>query len=220
LLDRLLDDPAVETVHAWSRKPTGRDHAKLRQSLVDITDESAIEQAAAGLDALHLVIVASGILHTDHGERPEKSWRDLSAQQLAESFAVNTIGPALIAKHVLPMFPRDERAVFAALSARVGSIEDNRFGGWYGYRASKAALNQLIKTFSIELARNRRDAVCIGLHPGTVDTELSKPFQANVPDDQLFTPERAADQLLSVIDARQPQDSGGLFAWDGKKIPF
>ncbi len=219
-LERLLDDPSTGAVHAWSRREIGLDHEKLRVSRVDITDEASIERAVAGLEKVNLAIVASGVLHREDGLGPEKSWRDLDMRRLSESFAVNAIGPALVAKHVLPLFPRGERAVFAALSARVGSIEDNRLGGWYGYRASKAALNQLVRTLGIELMRSRKNAVCVGLHPGTVDTGLSKPFQANVEAGRLFTSALAADQLLAVIDGLEPKDSGKLFAWDGAVIPF
>ncbi len=167
--------------------------------------------------ALDLVIVATGVLQPD-GRPPEKSWRDLDPASLARIFALNASGPALVAKHFLPLLPREGRAVFAALSARVGSIGDNRLGGWYGYRASKAALNMLLRTLAIELARKRPDAVCVGLHPGTVDTALSRPFQRNVPTDKLFTPADSARSLLRVLDKLDPEDSGGCFAWDGQRI--
>ncbi|MEO6361030.1 MAG: SDR family NAD(P)-dependent oxidoreductase, partial [Sphingomicrobium sp.] len=150
--------------------------------------------------------------------RPEKTYRDLSQSALMRYFAVNAVGPALIAKHFLPLLPKDEPSVFAALSARVGSITDNRLGGWYGYRSSKAALNMLIKTLAIELARTRPLAICVGLHPGTVDTKLSKPFQKNVGPDRLFSTARAACQLIDVLDHLTPAQSGNCFAWDGKQI--
>ena len=138
---------------------------------------------------------------------------------LQRCFAVNAIGPALVAKHVLPLLPRQGKSVFAALSARVGSISDNRLGGWYGYRASKAALNQLIRTLAIELARQRKDAVCVALHPGTVDSALSRPFQGGVSENKLFAPAFAAERLLSVIDEIDASASGQLLAWDGQVIP-
>lgn len=127
--------------------------------------------------------------------------------------------PALVAKHFLPLLARDRKSVFAALSARVGSISDNQLGGWHAYRASKAALNMLLRTFAIELARRNPRAVCVGLHPGTVDTGLSAPFQANVPEGKLFTPDFAAARLLEVVDRLKPDDSGHVFAWDGQLIP-
>jgi NAD(P)-dependent dehydrogenase (short-subunit alcohol dehydrogenase family) len=188
---------------------------------IDVTDEprivAAAEQARA-LGEVRLVIVASGILHGD-GVRPEKHWGELDAAALSRVFAVNSIGPALVAKHFLPLLPRQGRSVFAAISARVGSIEDNRLGGWYAYRASKAALNMLLRNFAIELARRAPEAVCIGLHPGTVDTPLSKPFQGNVAPGKLFPPEVSATHLLRVIEEVDAADSGRVFAWDGSPIP-
>ena len=162
-----------------------------------------------------MVFVATGLLH-DADRGPEKALRDLDPAWLAKQYAVNTIGPALIAKHFLPILPRTGRSVFAALSARVGSISDNRLGGWYGYRASKAALNQLIRTLAIEDKRRNDRGIVVALHPGTVDTRLSRPFQQRGRD--LFQPDRAAVQLLDVLDALKPTDSGKLFAWDGAEI--
>ena len=219
LVKALLADAKVASVRGWSRNPSALEHAKLTGAAVDITDERSIITALEGCTALNLVIVATGLLHDGARHQPEKSWRALDAATLARNFAVNTIGPALIAKHTLPLFPRDGRAVFAALSARVGSISDNRLGGWYGYRASKSALNQILRTLSVELATKRRDALCVGLHPGTVDTGLSKPFQGNVADSKLFTADLAARQLLQVIDGLTPSETGRVFAWDGQEIP-
>lgn len=218
LVAQLLNDSQVVTLDAWARAPLAIQTRKLRTTVVDITDEDSIALATGQLEELNLVIVASGLLHT--GQAPEKSWRDLNRDQLMENFLVNAVGPALVAKHVLPRLPRAGRAVFAVLSARVGSISDNRLGGWYSYRASKAALNQIVKSLSIELSRRRPAAICVGLHPGTVDTNLSKPFQSNVPAEKLFSTQRAADQLLSVIDQLEAKDTGQLFAWDGQAIPF
>ncbi len=187
---------------------------------IDVADEASIAAAAEKAKQgppPRLVIVASGILHD--GERgPEKAMRELDPDWLARNFAINAVGPALVAKHFLPLMPRKERMVFAALSARIGSVSDNRIGGWYGYRASKAALNMLIRNLAIEYGRKNDQSVIVGLHPGTVDTNLSAPFQGNVPDTQLFEPERAARQLLDVLDGLEPADSGKLFAWDGAEI--
>lgn len=187
---------------------------------VDLEDEGSIASAAERLrvDApLSLIIVATGLLH-DRGIHPERALRDLDRNQLLRLFAVNAIGPALVAKHFVPLMPRGERAIFAALSARVGSINDNRLGGWYGYRASKAALNMLIKTLAIEVGRTRPDAICVGLHPGTVDTPLSKPFQANVRADKLFTSELSANHLLNVLDRLTPAETGLCLDWAGTAI--
>jgi len=218
-VSQLLDNPRVAKVHAWSRSPASAGDDRLVRATIDLTREDTTEAAAEAVEKPNLVIVATGLLHDDTGLSPEKSWRDLNADRLLKTFAVNAIGPALVAKHLLPRFPRDQRAIFGALSARVGSIEDNRLGGWYGYRSSKAALNQLIRTLSIELARTHKQAVCVGLHPGTVDTALSKPFQSNVSESQLFTPETSASHLLQVLDGLTPEDTGRQFAWDGKPVP-
>lgn len=185
---------------------------------LDYGEPQSIGNCAAALDApLDLVIVATGLLH-EGDVAPEKSLRDLDADRLARVFAVNTIGPALVMQHVLPKMVKDRRSVFAALSARVGSISDNHIGGWYGYRSAKAALNQMIKTASIEHRRRWPDGLVVGLHPGTVDTELSKPFQGNVPDDKLFSAEFSATSMLDVLDDLGPEDSGRIFDWAGKEV--
>ena len=188
---------------------------------IDLENEESIADAAksAGEDGpLDLVFVATGFLH-DEGSGPEKDWRHLDAVNLARNFAINVTGPALVAKHFLPLLPDDRRGGFAALSARVGSISDNRLGGWYAYRASKAALNMMVRSLSIELARKKPEAFCVGLHPGTVDTRLSEPFQRNVPQGKLFTPDYSARMLLNVLASLDPSDSGKCFAYDGEEIP-
>ncbi len=186
---------------------------------LDLCDEASIAQAVARLPPgeVRLVINATGLLHGS-GQRPEKALRDLEPAQLARLFAVNAIGPALLMKHFLPRLPRQGRAVFAGLSARVGSIGDNRLGGWYGYRASKAALNQLLRTAAVELARTHPEAICVALHPGTVATRLSAPFVRL--DQPLLTPPQAAQHLLAVLDRLQPADSGGFFDWRGAAVPW
>ena len=186
----------------------------------DLGDESSIQEAAQAMkdDPPRLVIVATGALTLEDGSGPERSYRKLDPESMAEIFRLNTIGPAIIAKHVLPLLPREERCVFAALSARVGSIGDNRLGGWHSYRASKAALNMLLRNFAIELGRTHAQGIVCGLHPGTVDTPLSSPFQGNVPEGQLFPPEKSARHLLEVIDRLEPADSGGVFDWKGERI--
>jgi len=218
LVDLLADYDEVEHVIACARTAPACASPKVAAQAMDILDEDSIAAALSGVARIDLAIVATGRLHQAGGLQPEKSWRALDKARLLESFAVNAIGPALVAKHVLPLMPREGKAVFAALSARVGSISDNHLGGWYGYRASKAALNQLIRTLSLELARQRPQAVCIGLHPGTVDSGLSRPFQSGVSEGKLFTPKTSAQHLLDVIDAVDATRSGDLNAWDGRTI--
>ena len=190
-----------------------------RASGIDVTVENDIAQAVADLPDMPLtrVFITTGMLH-DAQQQPERSLRALDRTALERSFLINTIAPALVAKYVLPRLPRDRRAVFAVLGARVGSIGDNRTGGWHGYRASKAALVMLTKTLSIELKRTHPQAICVALHPGTVDTPMSQPFQGNVAPEKLFTADFAAERLISVADGLMATDSGGHFAWDGALI--
>ncbi|MEO9469152.1 SDR family NAD(P)-dependent oxidoreductase [Parasphingorhabdus sp.] len=189
--------------------------------MLDIEQEASIVAAAnwLGEQAIEpdLIFVATGLLHSSMNG-PEKNLNDLDSEWLAENYRINTIGPALIAKHLLPKMVRDNAAIFAVLSARVGSISDNRLGGWYGYRAAKAALNMMIRNLAIEWRRKDKRSIIVALHPGTVDTGLSLPFQSNVPAGKLFDPGRAAVQLLDVLDGLKPADSGKIFAWDGEEI--
>ena len=187
---------------------------------IDLTDELSLERAAEAAEAagkVRLVIDATGYLH-DPGQGPEKTWRELNARNLANAFAINAIGPALLIKHMLPRLPRSGKSVFASLSARVGSIGDNHLGGWYAYRTSKAALNQIIRTASIELARRTPDAICVALHPGTVDTPLSAPFAKSGLN--LNKPTTAASHLLNVLDGLNNQDNGGFFDWCGAPVAW
>ena len=187
---------------------------------IDLLNEDSLEHAihyAAGLGQLRLLIDATGFLH-DENQSPEKNLRQLKADQLARSYALNAIGPALLMKHALPLMPRTGKAVFATLSARVGSIGDNRLGGWYAYRAAKAALNQLVRTASIELGRRSKDAICVALHPGTVSTSLSSPFSAQGLN--VHTPDQAALHLLSVIEALESSANGNFYDWRGQPIPW
>lgn len=214
-VDLLAENPRVGRVHAAARSA----QSPLNFSLEDEASIAAVAAAVAADGPLDLVIVATGVLHGD-ALQPEKTWRSLDATALARAFAVNTTGPALVAKHTLGLLRRDGKSVFACLSARVGSIEDNRLGGWHAYRASKAALNMLVRNFAIELRQRNPQAICVALHPGTVDTRLSKPFQAAVTPAKLFTPRYSASALLGVLDRLTPADSGRLWAWDGQAVPF
>jgi NAD(P)-dependent dehydrogenase (short-subunit alcohol dehydrogenase family) len=209
-------------VHALSRSRAQFSEHAIRPSTFDLLDEASIADAAQRVSSdgpLDLVIVAAGMLHRET-LHPEKALRDIDGTKMIEVLRVNTVGPALIAKHFLPIMRRRGKSVFAVLSARVGSIGDNRLGGWVSYRTSKAALNMTIKTLAIEHARRWPDAVVASLHPGTVATDLSKPFRSRTPPDNVFTPEVSADHLLRVIDDLTPIDTGGFFAWDGSPIPF
>ena len=193
---------------------------RLKRVDCDARNEQALEalvsETLEGCKHLHLVISALGILHQD-GAKPEKGLAQLTLASMQASFATNTFAPILLLKHLLPLL-RKQPATFAALSARVGSIGDNRLGGWYSYRASKAALNQLLHTASIELKRLNQASTVLAIHPGTTDTELSQPFQANVPEGQLFEPAFSAERIIEVVGAHGPADSGSFWDWDDKPI--
>jgi len=227
LTQSLAAAPQSSEIYALSRSDNTHSESqqsspKITHMQCDFTDPQSLMTAANRLkstDQFDLVIIATGLLQGE-GIAPEKNLRALSHDGFAQSFMSNTIGPAMCAQAFLPLLRRDKKAVFTALSARVGSISDNRLGGWYAYRASKAALNMVIKTLAIEYGRRFSDIIIAGLHPGTVDTPLSKPFQGNVPDGKLFTPEFSAERLLAVIDNLTVKDSGHLLAWDGETIPF
>lgn len=192
---------------------------------IDYHDPASVERLAMSVsqrlqdrgERLETLIVATGVLHQG-GVQPERGWQHLDATALQHLFLVNTVGPALVMRHLLPLLPRQGRCVAAFLSARVGSIGDNRLGGWYGYRASKAALNQLVRTAAIELARRNRQALCVALHPGTVDTGLSKPFAKAGLD--VRTPALAAEELLGVIDRLADGASGRFFDHQGVEVPW
>ena len=223
LVALLESDRHVSSVCALSRNGSGRFHVKRRSMHIDLTSEQSIEAAAVFASEkgpIDFVLVATGMLHAGEGIRPERSMRELAADSMAQVLSINTIGPALVAKHFLPRLRPGYKTVFAALSARVGSIGDNRLGGWTSYRASKAALNMVLKTLSIEQSRRWPESVVVALHPGTVDTELSRPFTRRLAKESLFSPETAASRLLKVTDNLQPRDTGGFYAWDGRPIPF
>jgi NAD(P)-dependent dehydrogenase (short-subunit alcohol dehydrogenase family) len=230
---QLLAEPQVDRIFAACRSPAraaalsrlaDRD-PRLQVLALDASDEDSIRAAAAAVASatsrLHLVVNCAGLLH-DAAARiaPEKRLADVRPEALLASFAVNAFGPLLVAKHFERLLAHKERAVFASISARVGSIGDNRLGGWYAYRGAKAAQNMFTKTLSIEWARSRRNVICVALHPGTTDTDLSRPFQANVAPERLFSSERTVRQLLAVIDTLQPQDTGRFLGWDGAGIPW
>ncbi|MEN7342496.1 MAG: SDR family oxidoreductase [Pseudomonadota bacterium] len=190
---------------------------------LDVTDEESIIAAAANIASLpghlDLVINTVGLLHDD-AMRPERRLQDIEARNIRRSFEVNSIAPLMLAKHLCGLLPKREPCVWATLSARVGSISDNRLGGWYAYRAAKAAQNMFNKTLSIELKRTHKKICVVALHPGTVATDLSAPFRSNVTADNLFTVETSVEHLLRVIDNLGENDNGSFYAWDGQKIPW
>lgn len=195
-----------ESVTALSRSVDG----------LNLTHEDSIMGCLSLLDgSFDRIVVATGALSSE-GNAPEKTLKALDPDAVAAQFALNATGPALVLKHALRLMPRDRRSVFAALSARVGSISDNRLGGWYSYRAAKAALNQLIHTGAIEVARSHRQAICVALHPGTVATA----FTQNYRNHDAVSPEQAAANLLGVMDGLSAADTGGFFDWSGKPVAW
>ncbi len=218
----LTTDPAYDEVWIGARSALPEPASPhIRTFRFDSDDEPSLAAAAALIGGeLDLVFVATGLLHREGLPPPEKSFRSLDPAAMAELYRANTIGPAMIAKHFLPLLPRSRRAVFVVLSARVGSIGDNRLGGWHSYRAAKAALNMLVANFAIELKRSHPQAVVAALHPGTVDTPLSRPFQRGLPDGQVQHAIRAAASLLGTLAQFTPDQSGGLYAWDGTRLPW
>lgn len=232
IVEALLGDATVERVCAVSRHAADSEalvalHARhgerLQMISADLTRDDGISAIVTGVRArggdLHLLVNCAGLLHGD-GLHPEKSLASLDRGALERSFALNAFAPVLLVRALLPLLGPGAPRVVASLSARVGSISDNRLGGWYAYRASKAAQNQLMRTLAIEWQRTHPHATCVLLHPGTVDTPLSQPFQARVPPDALFPPARAARQLLDIIAGLTPVDSGRFIGWDGITIPW
>lgn len=226
---QLLTNNDLERVYATYRRLESATEllaiadARLECFQMDLTDESQIAAVISKIQsqttALHYVINCVGVLH--EGElQPEKSLRQIESDRLLRYFQVNSVGAMLLFKQVQPLLKHQNRSIVATISAKVGSISDNQIGGWYGYRASKAALNMFIRTTSIEYKRTCPQAIIVALHPGTTDTRLSLPFQRNVPPEKLFSVDRTVAQLLTVIDGLEPNDSGEFFSWDGSRLPW
>jgi NAD(P)-dependent dehydrogenase (short-subunit alcohol dehydrogenase family) len=215
-----LQERGVGKIYAGARS-SGVSSSIITPFAFDLTDEASIAASADLMcdDPPDLVLVTTGVLTLSSGTGPERSLKRLDQAAMAKVFALNTIGPALIAKHMLPLMSRTDRWIFAALSARVGSISDNGLGGWHSYRASKAALNMLLKNFALEMGRTHKHGTVVGLHPGTVDTSLSKPFQKGLPEGQLSSGETSANHLLDVLAGLGPEHSGCVFDWKGEQIP-
>jgi NAD(P)-dependent dehydrogenase (short-subunit alcohol dehydrogenase family) len=231
-VNHLLQQPNISKVFATYRTPDaasellalGTAHPdRLICSALDITDEAQIAELISTIQTttptLNWVINCIGVLH-EGTLQPEKSLAQINPERLMRYFQVNSIGAILLAKHLMPLLKHPERSVFATISAKVGSIGDNSLGGWYGYRASKAALNMFMKTAAIEYGRKSPNTIIALLHPGTTNTRLSEPFQRNVPPEKLFSTERTVAQLWTVLKQLEPANSGQFFAWDGSVLPW
>lgn len=206
-------------IKALAEDYAGRVHY-LKMDITKEEDITAITEAIKQkTDRLHYVINCIGFLQDDNIQ-PEKNLRALNSDNLIRYFQVNSIGAVLLAKHLVPLFKHPQRSVFATISAKVGSIGDNKLGGWYGYRASKAALNMFMRTVAIEYQRTCPNTIVVLLHPGTTDTNLSRPFQANVPQEKLFTPDRAVAQLMTILPKLSTAQTGTFWSWDGTELPW
>jgi NAD(P)-dependent dehydrogenase (short-subunit alcohol dehydrogenase family) len=229
---QLLDDPGYGMVYAACRDPESASDlaalqtadSKLRLLQLDVIEEASIRTAAESIATrtgwVDTLIYCAGVLRSGDSLKPEKRLSEVRPDTLTDAFRVNAFGALLVAREFESLLKAGSRAVFAALSARVGSIDDNRRGGWYAYRSSKAALNMMVKSLAIEWGRFPRPIRCYALHPGTVATDLTAPYRANVDSEAIFTPEFAARQLLHVIDGLGRDESGGFYAYDGKLIPW
>ncbi|AFY99647.1 SDR family NAD(P)-dependent oxidoreductase [Calothrix sp. PCC 6303] len=231
-VQNLLQDTRVGKIYATYRSLDSAEKLLLTESeypdkltclAMDITQETQIADCCQTIQSqvkkLHLVVNCVGFLHNS-AQQPEKSLKHLNIDNLTRYFQINSIGGVLLAKHLVSLFKHPEPSIFASISAKVGSIGDNKIGGWYGYRASKAALNMLMRNVSIEYGRVCPKNIVVTLHPGTTDTRLSRPFQGNVTPGKLFSVEKTVSQLLEVIEGLQPSDSGEFFSWDGTKLPW
>jgi NAD(P)-dependent dehydrogenase (short-subunit alcohol dehydrogenase family) len=224
---QLLVNPSIDRLYATYRSTDSAllqiQDPRLHCLSLDITQQDQVAALATTIGThtkrLDLLINCVGMLH-DGDFQPEKSLRQIDSDRLLRYFQVNSIGSILLARYFQPFLKHDDRAVFATLSAKVGSIGDNELGGWYGYRASKAALNMLMRNTAIEFRRSCPKAIVAMLHPGTTDTKLSQPFQKFVATDKLFTTERSVSQLLGVIEGLSVADSGAFFSWDGSRLPW
>ena len=218
-LDAYIADKEVSNIYSISRTEVESNDERIIHINIDVTDEVSVKAAASkiGENRLDKLIVATGILHTELFG-PEKSIKDIKIENFVKIFSVNAFGPALIGKYFLPLMKKDKKSIAAFLSARVGSISENKLGGWYAYRASKSALNQIIKNFSIESKRTNPAGIIIGLQPGTVKSKLSEPFQKNVKKGKLLLPKDSVKSLIRVIESVMQNDSGKIFDWKGEEI--
>lgn len=218
-VEHYIKDSSVENIFTFSRNATDHVSEKVTSFEIDVESQDSIEKAAGQVKdhIIDRIIIASGILHTE-SFGPEKSIKDLNYETFAKVYSINTIGPALIGRYFIPLMNKNEKSVIAFLSARVGSISDNCLGGWYSYRSSKTALNQIVKNFSIELKRTNKNAIALALQPGTVESKFSEPFKKNVSKGKLFTPDYSVELLSQVIEGSSSNESGSLLSYDGKVI--
>ena len=218
-VEHYIKHSSVENIFTFSRNATDHVSEKVSSFEIDVESQDSIEKAAGQVKEhiIDRIIIASGILHTE-SFGPEKSIKDLNYETFAKVYSINTIGPALIGRYFIPLMNKNEKSVIAFLSARVGSISDNSLGGWYSYRSSKTALNQIVKNFSIELKRTNKNAIALALQPGTVESKFSEPFKKNVSKGKLFTPDYSVELLSQVIEGSSANESGSLLSYDGKII--
>ena len=218
-VEHYLKDNSIQNIFTFSRNAAVHSSNKVSSFEIDIESQDSIQKAAQQIQdhIIDRVIIASGILHNE-SFGPEKSIKDLNYETFAKVYSINTIGPALIGRYFIPLMNKNEKSVIAFLSARVGSISDNILGGWYSYRSSKTALNQIVKNFSIELKRTNKNAIALALQPGTVESKFSEPFKRNVSKDKLFTPDYSVELLSQVIEGSSVNESGSLLSYDGEII--
>jgi len=211
--------PAAQIQATWHSQKPSMISSNLHWHQLDASNEDQFSSLADQLPSLDWIINAAGVLHTPE-KGPEKTIKKFGTDFFMHNIAVNSLPTLLAAKHCGHLLKQSQQGIFAAISARVGSISDNNLGGWISYRSSKAALNMALKTLAIEWHRSMKNVCVAALHPGTTDTMLSKPFQANVPADKLFPTQQTADYLLKIIANLKPQESGCFMGWDEKPIPW
>ena len=211
-IEKELSDQGFKNIIGFNRSSNPR---------LDLLNEETIAQSAQFIKdkdtPVSLVFDATGLLHDDNN-MPEKTYKNIDQIFMRKNFEINVMGPALIMKYFLPLLDKEEKSIFASISAKVGSISDNRYGGWYSYRASKAALNQMIKTASIEMKMKNQNAICLAIHPGTVESKLSKPFQKN--DLTIQSPQESASNIFKILTSSTSKDTGSFYNWDGKIIDW
>lgn len=211
-IEKELSDQGFKNIIGFNRSSNPR---------LDLLNEETIAQSAQFIKdkdiPVSLVFDATGLLHDDNN-MPEKTYKNIDQIFMRKNFEINVMGPALIMKYFLPLLDKEEKSIFASISAKVGSISDNRYGGWYSYRASKAALNQMIKTASIEMKMKNQKAICLAIHPGTVESKLSKPFQKN--DLTIQSPQESASNIFKILTSSTSKDTGSFYNWDGKIIDW